>query len=174
MRSGLRLAVLGCLVGSALVLLALSRTWLSYDVGGPSPLPSRRVSFQGSDLVNGARGLGLLALAAVAALLAARSWGRQLVGAIVLAAGCGLMVLVARTLADPAASAPRPVPVGPWPAVALVGAALVAAAGLLVLVRGRRWTTLGSRFQPAAAEPRAAERDPWAALDRGEDPTGIS
>ena len=180
MRSGLRLAVLGCLVGSGLVLLALTRTWVSYELTALAPLPSRTVRLSGAALVPGAQALGLLGLASVAALLATRSWGRQLVGALVVLTGLGVVAAVVRALADPAqavqraASAEVATGLGFWPYPGLLGAALLTASGAWVLIRGRRWAGLAARYDGAQVTAHR-DADPWTALDRGEDPTsGIS
>jgi hypothetical protein len=57
-----------------------------------------------------------------------------------------------------------------WPTVGLVGAALAALGGLVLLLRAGDWPTgLSARYEaPAAA---ATSDDPWRALDRGDDPT---
>ena len=180
MRSGLRLAVLGCLVGSGLVLLAVSRTWVSTELTALAPLPSRTVRLSGAALVPGAQALGLLGLASVAALLATRSWGRQLVGALVVLTGVGVGVAVVRALADPAQAVRRAATsdlatgLGLWPYVTVLGAALLTVSGAWVLLRGRRWAGLASRYDGARVTAQR-DTDPWTALDRGEDPTaGIS
>lgn len=183
MRSGLRLAVLGCLAGSALVLLALSLVWVSYEVTAAAPLPTRTVRLRGASLVPGARALGLLGLAAVAALLATRSRGRQVVGALVVLTGAGIAVAVGRALADAPGAVSRAASsdvavsqaadLGPWPYLGLLGALLLTAAGALATLRGHRWAGLAARYdgdRPAAS----AQPDPWTALDRGEDPTRAS
>ena len=142
-----------------------------------APLPSRRVALDGAAVVTGGQALALLGLAAVAALPATRTWGRQVVGALVALAGVGLVVVVVRALVDPAGVAPVAADVpageglGPWPYAALVGGLLLAASGGLVLVRGRRWVAMGARYEAPAAEAPLSEGDTWAALDRGEDPT---
>jgi uncharacterized membrane protein (TIGR02234 family) len=61
----------------------------------------------------------------------------------------------------------------------VVAGLLGVAAGLLVVVRGRRWPGMGRRYERAdAAAPRPVVRTDeeraqaaWQALDRGEDPT---
>jgi uncharacterized membrane protein (TIGR02234 family) len=72
----------------------------------------------------------------------------------------------------------------PWRALALAGAVLVVAAGLLVAWRAANWPAMSSRFDPPErARPRQADpasrRAPaagdtatiWESLSRGEDPT---
>lgn len=188
-RRELRLAVLLCLVGSALVLLAASRTWLALMTPAQPPLPASVRRFAGSDLVPGVRVLAVLGLAGVAALLAARRWGKIAVGFALAAAGAAVVVLDARVLADPAGAVTRAASLrqegisfvgtphlGPWPLGCLAGGVLLGVAGLLVVVRGRRWAALSARYERPAGRAEVAapvgDKGVWDALDRGEDPTG--
>ncbi len=159
MRSGRRELGLACLltlVGALCVLLATGRRWLPEHA---AVLPDQAT---GGRLVPLAPPVGLVALAGVVALLAARRWGRPAVGSA-LAAG-GLAVI--------ASTVPR---VGGavllWPVLTVLGGALLTIAGALAVVRGRSWPALGARYESPAARPRDPELDAWAALDRGEDPT---
>ena len=190
-RRELRLAVLVCLVGSALVLLAGSRSWLELNTPARAPLPASVRRFTGAQLVPGVRVLALLGLAGVAALLAARRWGKVVVGLALATAGAAVVGLDARVLADPAGAVQRSASrrqeaitsigtphLGPWPLVCLTGGLLLGVAGLLVVVRGRRWAELSARYETPAARAQATATAPagdkgiWDALDRGEDPTG--
>ncbi|MDT7570517.1 MAG: hypothetical protein QOE05_691 [Actinomycetota bacterium] len=180
-RRELLVAVLLSLLGSALVLLAVSRPWIAHSVGAAPPLPSKPFRVEGSRLAPGARALALVGLAGVAAVLATRRLGRVAVGVLLVAAGGGIFAVVARALADPDAAVRRAGPsvdvtlapgqdLGSWPYLALLGAVLVAASGLLVVIRGRSWAAMSERYDaPAAKTPR--ESSLWDALDRGEDPT---
>ena len=181
MRRGLVVAVLLCLAGAALVLLATSLPWLSYGVAPGTGFPTRTNDVTGATLAPGTRALALLGLAGVAALAATRDWGRLAVGAVVALAGAGICVVLIQVLADPAAAvlerSPGDVAVtsrlalGGWPYVALLGGLLLLAAGLLTVVRGRSWSALGARYD-APTEPKPpSEASLWDALDRGEDPT---
>jgi uncharacterized membrane protein (TIGR02234 family) len=62
-----------------------------------------------------------------------------------------------------------------WPWVAVVGGALIAVSGLVVLVRGGSWPGPASRFERASppAAPRRQDdvAGTWDALSRGDDPT---
>ncbi|MCA1712706.1 MAG: Trp biosynthesis-associated membrane protein [Actinobacteria bacterium] len=170
-------AVLLCAVGAGLLLLACSRAWLRFRLGAVPPLPGRTVTVTGAQLVPAARALGLLGLAGTAALPAARSYGRTAVAAVLAAAGLASAVAVVRVLADPQPAVLRvvsdvgvsdQVDLGPWPYVAVLGATLLVAAGLLTLVRGGTWSALGARYDaPTAPKQESA----WDVLDRGDDPT---
>ena len=189
-RRGLTVAVGLCLAGSLLVLLTASRTWVEVVVLRGAVLPETTVAVSGVDLVSGLRAIAAVGLAGVLALLATRRAGRLLVGVLLAACGAAVVVLVVRLLGrlEREAVLTGPVlalsPVGvradaaatPWPWLCLVGGLLLAAAGVLVAVRGRRWAEMSRRYDAPAARPPASsaeggERAAWEALDRGEDPT---
>ncbi len=186
MNRGLRWTAGCCLAGAALLLIAASRTWVSYDVAALAPLPGRQIHLRGSSLATGIGALGWLGLASVAALAATRGWGRRLVGLVLALSGAGIIAVTARLLSDPAAALRRAAPVsspgpsdislGGWPWVVLVGGLLLLLAGLAIAALGQRWTAMGTKYDAPGgqrATPVAAtEAEVWQALDRGEDPTG--
>ncbi len=182
-RRELTLAIVGLLVGGGLLLLSAGRTWAT--VGRAAPFHGS-VAASGGSLVPATTAVGLLALAAVAAVVATRGMLRVLTGAVVFAAGVAVAALAAGgvSAADVVAAAgphgqlgavaPGPPELSAWPWVAVGGGAVLAAAGLLVAVRGRRWSAMGSRYDaPTPARRRAVDPEvaAWEALDRGEDPT---
>jgi uncharacterized membrane protein (TIGR02234 family) len=184
MRRGPLLASLLCVVGAFVVLVGAGREWVVVEVAGDALLPGRSVDVDGSDLAPGLRALGLVGLAGVPALAASRGRGRRVVGLVVLLTGAGVVAvttrLVAAGLGDRArlTAAVRDAGEGttgatPWPYVTALGGLLLVAGGLLVMLRGPHWAGLGRRYDAPAAQPvqAVAERDLWAALDRGEDPT---
>jgi len=62
----------------------------------------------------------------------------------------------------------------PWRWVAVAGAVLVVAAGLLAAWRGARWPVMSSRYGRPAGRPPSPGTDPaalWEALSQGIDPT---
>lgn len=188
-RSELGLAVALCLLGSCLVLVAASRSWVELPVEGGPLLPDSRLAIEGSELVPGVRALALVGLAGVVALLATRRAGRVLVGGLLALCGLGVVAIVLRlrTRLDEAVidSAPAREAVAvvlaesadptAWVWLCLAGGLVLLAAGVLAAVRGPRWAALSRRYEAPAAraqEPAATERSVWEALDRGEDPTG--
>ena len=182
-RRGLSTAVLLCLAGSSVVLVAAGRSWVDLEVPAGPLADARTDPYTGTDLVPGVSALGLVGLAGVVALAATRRVGRSLVGLVLLATGAGVVAAVvsahgtalaeelSRQTSDAVAS------VTAWSSVTAVGGVLLLAAGALTVARGRSWPALGQRYEapaaaPAAVPARAAtERGLWEALDRGEDPT---
>jgi uncharacterized membrane protein (TIGR02234 family) len=170
-----------CLLGSALVLLAVSRNWIVHSYGGEAPLPPKAFRLAGAHVAPGSRALALVGLAGVAAILATRRTGRVAVGALLAASGFGIAAVVVRALLDPDAAVRRAGPfadvilapgqdLGRWPYVALLGAVCLVVAGTLVVVRGRSWASMSARYDAPVPKPRG-EASLWEALDRGEDPT---
>jgi uncharacterized membrane protein (TIGR02234 family) len=181
-RRELSTAVLLCLVGAFVVLVAAGRAWTSVEVPAGPLADARTATRTGADLVPGVRALGLVGLAGVVALAATRRTGRTLVGGVLLLTGAGVVAAVLG--ADLATATVRTeglegaVTMTAWPWLTATGGGLLAAAGLLTTLRGRSWSALGRRYEaPAtAATATAAPQEPtgrglWEALDRGEDPT---
>lgn len=114
----------------------------------------------------GLTGVALLALAAIAALVATAGAARRVLGA--------LLALVGGTVAGVAVVASGGPSAPPTPGLlAVTGGALVAVAGVFVLLRAPHLARLGARYAPA--DPARVDVDPdraaWAALDAGRDPT---
>lgn len=199
-RRELRLAVLLCLLGSGLVLFAVSRTWVTFVF--PSTITTTGLSHAvgGGKIVGGAQAFGYVGLAGVLAVAATRRWGRVVVGAVLAVAGVGVVVAVGRALAgglavralsysDVAGScgsgvsdaaclraasafAGFTVSESPlWAWATIVGGTLLAGSGGLVAVRGRRWAALSAAYEAPAALPPVTDKGVWDALDRGDDPT---
>lgn len=193
-RRELAAAVLGCLLGSAVVLLAAGRPWVN-AVAVQEPLRVD-LSASGGSLSPAVPACALVCLAGTVGVLAARAALRRLIGVAVAAAGLGAAI-AAVLAANPGAaelSGRAGEAVGTasatateisstlWPWVAVCGALLSAAAGVLATARGTTWPGMSSRYErplssppEAVAPPAVAETetalDQWRALDRGEDPT---
>ncbi|MYS86982.1 TIGR02234 family membrane protein [Embleya scabrispora] len=187
-RRELTVAVLLALVGAALVLSVAGRTWAE----GTAPVHGSRIAVHasGNTINKAVSALALLGLAGGLAVLATRTIGRSVIGALVTLAGIGVTVLAVRGASDTSAvnseaagkaavEGVRAVDVSHtiWPWFAFVGGVLIVLAGLLVVLRGRRWPGMSNRYDAPAGKPVAAKRgsatnaDLWNALDRGEDPT---
>jgi uncharacterized membrane protein (TIGR02234 family) len=191
------LAALFAAAGAGLVLASAGRSWAHGTLTAPVRLA---VSASGSDLTGVPYALGLAGLAGAVALFAVRRIGRYAVGAVLLAAGIGTVLVVASKLghvdsellakaATEAAGATdaRIAGIGneAWPYLTIAGGVLVAISGAITLLRGGKWTGLSSRYErtaaaaapasppsdPAAPAAEPTSRDLWDALNRGADPT---
>ena len=196
-RRELAAAVLGCLAGGGLALVAAWRPWALRVTPRQPPLSPIRESFTGADLAGWAPGAALVALAAAIALYAARGWGRTAVAVITVLAGAAIAAGGIRGLAV-AGDAGREVTAGGlWPVAVTIGGLLVLATGVLALRRGAAWPSMSARYQradvaasaapsagaaaadgttaPPARPPESESQDDpsamWDALDAGADPT---
>jgi uncharacterized membrane protein (TIGR02234 family) len=199
-----RLAVLLILAGALLVILASTRTWASIglrDLTGLTDLsvPGRKAAPAGLPI-------GLAALAGMFVLATAGRWIRITVALALVVGGIYVALRSIQVSNDAMAAltdqlrdsmgiftsdnvigasalsamfANTQAHVTAWPWVAAAGGALIALAGLVVLVRGSSWPAPGQRFERAPAgaapsRPAPASDSPagtWDALSRGEDPT---
>lgn len=200
-RRELAAAVLGCLLGSAVVLLAAGRPWANAVVV-QEPLRVD-LAVNGGSLSPAVPACALVCLAGTVGVLAARSALRRLIGIAIAVAGLGAAV-ASVVSANPGAadlSGRAGEAVGTatatateisstlWPWVAVCSALLSAAAGVLTAARGATWPGMSSRYERPGAESGAPSSsrsdaptppvvattetalDQWRALDRGEDPT---
>jgi len=178
---GVTLAVL--LAGSGLLLLAYGLTWATAEVpllaGADDAV--RVQDFTGRDLLPGAAMAGWVSLAAVAGVIATRSWGRVVVallaalaglagaaGALVFAAMPTMLVDDAVSLALGTETYVRSTSTLSWALAAIAGLVVAVAAGWTA-VRGRRWPSLGRKYERTPAP--AVQRSAWEAQDFGQDPT---
>ena len=185
------LAALLCLLGAFVVLVAAANPWVQVGIAGTAVLPARTLDLAAAELAPGVRALGLVALAGVVAIAATRSWGRVVVGVLLLTVGIGVVALVWGVVSDVVTAAQEAEVVREaggqqgespertlWPFWAGLGGLVVATAGAFVALRGRRWAALGRRYEAPAARSSSAsaapERALWEALDRGEDPTSAA
>jgi hypothetical protein len=170
------LAVLVCVAGAGLALLAARASWAVEVTVRPAPLPDLRTEHTGGDVRPWLPAVAWVALAGAGALLATRTVVRQVVGGLLVLAGAGI-ALGAGTSGAP----------GGWPVLAAAGGLAVVGAGGLTVARSRAWPAMGTRYErgtptsgaptpgtptkPAKAQAEAAPEEIWNALDRGEDPT---
>jgi uncharacterized membrane protein (TIGR02234 family) len=187
------------LLGAAGALLIARRTWQTARTPRPRPLADDVLAISGHTLDAATTALGLVALAGVVAVVAARGVARRAIGVLLALAGA---LLVWRSLAgltgvsaakirslvqaqhsgvgvDTAFVAHVTVH-AVWPVLSAVCAVLVLVAGVLITLRGQRWGTMSRRYEapsgPTTDEDvsvaRArADASMWTALDRGADPT---
>lgn len=162
-----------CLAGAALLLASAGRAWAYADQPLLDGATTARTVATGSSLTGVPVAVGLVGLAGVAALAATRGRGRVVLGALLAAVGAlAVLALLHTDPAVPGARAEATTGTTAWPLVASAGAALLAVAGLLTLVRGARWAALSRRYDaPAARRAVDPSSAAWDRLDRGEDPT---
>lgn len=206
-RRELTAASLLCAVGGGLALSSGGQSWADVTVVRQAPLPPVDAVLTGSTLAPLVPACGLLLLAAAVALIALRGWGRTVLGVLVAAAGGAVAVAAVRALTGSVdvdagdlgaqvglVDAQVDVQtVAGWPTLALVAGVVGVLAGVLVVLRGRRWPGMGQRYQRTGAaagsgsgsgagtastarrgRPESAEdrhQAAWKALDGGTDPT---
>jgi uncharacterized membrane protein (TIGR02234 family) len=186
-------------VGAGLVVLAAGRTWATARVAGAGG--SGAVPATGSSVAPGTTALALVAAAGGVALLTSGRVLRLVVAVVLALAGAGITVLALMSAADPVGAVAPAVSratgttqapdagsahVTGWPWAAAAGGALVAAGGVLALVRGRTWAAPSRRYDrdagpsaspvpavgtAATAAARDASLDAWDRLSDGDDPT---
>lgn len=199
------------IVGAALVLLSWSQTWFDVRLAADVASSASQLQVAGDVASPALAAFALAAFALAGALAIAGPVIRLLLGVLDLAlAGC-IALATSISLGDPGAAASPAVTevtgvAGAvstarliesnsatfWPSISIVGALLVGAAAVLVLVTGSRWNRASSRFRAArfdhvadaptgaTSAPTSAEAtadhavDAWDELSRGDDPTGTS
>jgi uncharacterized membrane protein (TIGR02234 family) len=183
------LALGGLAVGAVLALVAGSRAWWRAAGTGVS------VAFTGTEATGGlAQALALVALAGVLLALVLKSRGRRVLGALLVLAGAGAVVLgLLRPRPASGAVRTRVLEVSladsfaltgtAWPYVYAVAGLLVLAAAVLMALTAGRWPSRAARFErPGAGQVPGAgiaadlprDDDPaalWRLLDAGVDPT---
>jgi uncharacterized membrane protein (TIGR02234 family) len=181
-RRSLAQAIAACAFGGLLVLVASGRVWSRATVTSLGH-PVRLVA-TGHSVAPALPALGIALIALAGGVLAARGVLRRIVGVVVVFVGA-VTIGVAVTAPGDVSTALEHKEVGAqgiavhgsangWWVLALAGAVVATLAGAATVARGERWAALGARYEnpgaPAPVADPAAEA--WAALDRGEDPTG--
>jgi hypothetical protein len=176
-RRGLTVAAAGCAVGGGLVLLAVGRVWLRYDVPEQG-LAVRAATATGHVVAAAASTLALVVLAGVLVLPATRGFVRRIAGVILALAGLGIGYVAVVTIASTTDRLPGPAAaheagqLTAWPWIAAVGGVIAIAAGLLTAVASRDWPAMGRRYEQSGSPSRdASEASMWDRLDVGDDPT---
>ncbi|WP_168627296.1 Trp biosynthesis-associated membrane protein [Cryobacterium sp. BB307] len=171
----------------ALMLLAWTQPWFMVELGAVTaePVPA------GGDVAGPALpALALAGLALVAAMAIAGTLFRVVLAAVQTAIGFGGVIVASAAIANPVGAVSRlvtdltgvsgesslrelvtAISPTPWPWLAMVSAALLAALGILNLVTTRRWPGASRKYERSApATARGAASD-WDALSEGNDPT---
>ena len=180
-RRGLVIAVLGCALAGALVLLCAGRVWGAATVIATAGRPEH-LTATGHAAEPSLPALGLALLVLTGAVVASRRALRRLVGLIVVVIGGAVIGLVTTSRDDVVQVLTRHafgikhavvhVPLSGWAVLAAIGGAAAVVAGGATVLFGTSWPALGARYETPVAKPSTdAATETWDALDRGEDPT---
>ncbi len=189
------------LAGGGLALVVSQAVWVHVRVDGVVDGVSVDVGVRLDLDVSGTQAapavlpLAVLAMAGAFGLLATRGWARRVLAGLLVLAGLGTVLAALHVLTAPKQAAGGsltgqsvdPVTAAEatyqlvwwWPALTVLAGCVVLAGAVAGMLRGGRWPAMGARFDaPATAAQVAAAAarpgaDPWAALDRGEDPTAV-
>jgi uncharacterized membrane protein (TIGR02234 family) len=172
--------------GAAIIAGVAGRTWATVAEHAGAGLATMSQQLSGRSLSAVVAALGWAGLAGILALLATRGWARVAIGALLTAFGVIVAIVspsavrhahVISAAADKSNLArvggEVTVHVHAWWTLSLVGGILLAAAGLLTVLRSRDWPGMSARYErPGATAPRGDDpASMWKALDRGDDPT---
>jgi uncharacterized membrane protein (TIGR02234 family) len=176
-----RALAFGCqLVGGGLALVGSAQPW--WRAVGEDVV----VKFSGTQATGGlSQALAIVALAGTLLMLALRTRGRRVIGALLLPVGAGIAVVGGLRLqpsVDAVRSQVREVSLAGafqlsttvWPWVFALSGVLVAAGAALTMTTAATWPSGSDRFQPGPREVVSASDDPaelWKAMDVGLDPT---
>jgi uncharacterized membrane protein (TIGR02234 family) len=187
------------LAAAAVVLLLSTRVWQSVLLPRPRPLRDEVLHASGRTVTAAPTAFALVALAGVVAVLASRGVARRLIGAVLLAAGAGVIAsavgatsALSKTRIGSLAQSRNVVALGnpgtwqvsvhaQWAWGSVAAGVVIALAGVIVCVRGGRWAAMSARYSAptATGTGRVDDRDAearaqasmWSALERGDDPT---
>jgi uncharacterized membrane protein (TIGR02234 family) len=196
-RRGFIVALVGGLAAGGLGLLGARRPWATVDIAAAG-VPQSTVETAGTSAVPWVGALTLVVLAGALAIIPTGAAARRVIGALVLLAAAGAAVgtlfagpAIDDALASDIAQSPASGGVDdqamvdaadhpPWRWLTLGASVVGAGVGLLVVTRGQRWPTMGSRYDAptrggesdgAGAKGSDDEADLWKAMDEGRDPT---
>jgi uncharacterized membrane protein (TIGR02234 family) len=177
-----RALAFGCLLlGGGLALVGSAQPWWRAVGEGIA------VRFSGTQATGGlSQALAIVALAGTLLMLALRTRGRRVIGALLLLVGVGIAVVGGLRLqpsADAVRSQVREVSLADafhviataWPWVFALSGVLVAAGAVMTIITARRWPSGSDRFQPGSSKAVVSISDDpaelWKTMDAGVDPT---
>lgn len=166
-----RFSLLLLAVGAVLVIAGSWPTWVTANVTVSEGVAPTELVVSGREAAPLVAIGGWVIGAGLLAVLATRTWGRVVVGAVIALAaalaalGSVMFAVTARIAAVPIDAVD--VSTRPWWLLTLAGALVSLAIGIRVMLRGRAWSAMGTRYE------RGGSREPsaWELLDAGEDPT---
>jgi uncharacterized membrane protein (TIGR02234 family) len=167
------------------VLLASSQRWLSLHAIRPAPFAPVTVSISGRTEFPALFGLAIVAVITVVLVSASGGWGRRVLGLLLLVMGMSAAWYGAKGFSAPGSTRAAELLGGRapgtggvieaqthalWPLSTVGSGLLLAATGIVISVRGSRWSGgLSSKYDAPARASRL--EDPWRRMDRGDDPT---
>lgn len=183
-------------IAGAAALLASVQRWFDIELL-PGVATVERLAVTGQQISPSLTLISLAALAAALVLTIAGKNFRRIIGALIAVLGGGLSYAGVAALTNPLAGASGPLEevsgiagdaqrtlvgaleVTIWPTITVVVGALLAIAGLLVLVFSSRWKAAGRKYESgdaatrrrAATQPTDDRISEWDALSDGGDPT---
>jgi uncharacterized membrane protein (TIGR02234 family) len=175
-----RALAFGCLlIGGALALIGSGQPW--WRAAGDGVV----LKFSGTQATSGlSQALAILALAGTLLLLALRTRGRRIIGALLALVGVGLAVvggLGLRPSADAFGSQVDEVTLAEtlsatvWPWIFVGSGVLITIGAVLTMITAGTWPSRPDRFRPGSGRSEGpASDDPaelWKAIDAGIDPT---
>jgi uncharacterized membrane protein (TIGR02234 family) len=175
-----RALAFGCLlIGGALALIGSGQPW--WRAAGEGVV----LKFSGTQATGGlSQALAIVALAGTLLMLALRTRGRRIIGALLVLVGVGLAVvggLGVRPSADAigsqvhGVSLPDTLSATVWPWIFVASGVLVAVGAVLTMITAGTWPSRSDRFRPGSSRSEGpASDDPaelWKAMDAGVDPT---
>ena len=180
-RRGLVVALAGCALAGALVLVCAGRVWGSATVTATAGA-QQHLTATGHAAEPALPALGFALLVSTGALIASRRLLRRLVGLVVVVIGGAAIGLAATSHDDVVRALTRHafavqtadvhVSLSAWAVLTAVGGAIGVVIGAAAVLFGNTWPALGARYETPVAKPKAdTETATWDALDRGEDPT---
>jgi uncharacterized membrane protein (TIGR02234 family) len=167
------------LVGGAVALIGSGQPW--WRAAGEGVV----LKFSGTQATGGlSQALAVVALAGTLLMLALRTRGRRIIGALLVLVGVGLAVvggLGVRPSADAigsqvhGVSLPDTLSATVWPWIFVASGVLVAVGAVLTMITAGTWPSRSDRFRPGSSRSEGpASDDPaelWKAMDAGVDPT---
>ena len=167
------------LVGGAVALIGSGQPW--WRAAGEGVV----LKFSGTQATGGlSQALAIVALAGTLLMLALRTRGRRIIGALLVLVGVGLAVvggLGVRPSADAIGSQvhgvnlPDTLSATVWPWIFVASGVLVAVGAVLTMITAGTWPSRSDRFRPGSGRSEdPGSGDPmelWKAMDAGVDPT---
>ena len=175
-----RALAFGCMIiGGALALIGSGQPW--WRAAGEGVV----LKFSGTQATGGlSQALAVVALAGTLLMLALRTRGRRIIGALLVLVGAGLAVvggLGLRPSADAISSQVHEVTMADtlsatvWPWIFLGSGVLITIGAVLTIITAGTWPSRSDRFRPGSGSSEDPDSgDPtelWKAMDAGVDPT---